>query len=315
LYQENPALVSTRVSHSLLMIWPDLPKRHQMGLIEKIENIINALLIRLQDLILLFVKKATPAKLIVLKGKLNSKKEMFFVWWNALTPKIKIWFKSLPPILKAKLAELDIKSKLLATYKKAQERTGSQIGTGKFNQVKKIIYAPFLVVGQWLQGLSALQSVLLMGFTAASILSVVNISFSGKRLLSHMDAGRNPASVEEDAAYPRPGYYKKQTRHVEFSGLRLPVYVPEVNELRTIDIDFIATLSSREAKVWLEKREFPFRDHLVMNMEPVTADFPLSEEGKEILRQKLWAETNDYLIENHIDANVVELKITYMLAN
>ncbi len=286
-----------------------------MGLIEKIEILINQWLIRLQELISSRVKKATPAKISVWSDKLHLRKKAVLVWYKGLAPRIKIGITSLTPVVRAKLAELDFKSKIVTTYKTALQRTGTQIDTGKLQKIKKIVYAPFLVMGQWLQGLTALQSVLLMSFTAASILSVVNISFSGKRLLGQIDANRAPASVEEEDAYPRPGYYKKQTRHVEFSGLRLPVYVPEVNELRTIDIDFIATLSSRESKVWLEKREFSFRDHLVMNMEPVTADFPLEDEGKEIIRQKLQAVTNEYLIENHIDAEVVELKITYMLAN
>jgi hypothetical protein len=174
---------------------------------------------------------------------------------------------------------------------------------------------PFLVVAQWVQGLSPAQALLLLGFSGASILSVIGIGFSGHKLAkNHLDDGRAPASVDE-ILYERPGYYKKQTRHFEVSNFRLPVYVAQVNEVRSVDIDFTATMSNRNAKMYLEKREFQLRDHLINNIEPSVSSFPLEEEGKEIIRKKVWMEINDYLKENKIEGEVTELKITYVLAN
>lgn len=284
-----------------------------MNLFSKIEDLVNALLIRFQELFWTLVQKATPARVKSFIEKFREKKSLFKAWLKTVPGLLKAWISNQLGVLKS----IDIKGKLKESYVAALARTKTNDDEvkGKFKLIRKVVMAPVLVVSQWLQGLSVMQSMLLMGFSAASVLAVIGIGFEGQRLAKHMEADRAPASAEVEDEYPRPSYYKKQTRHVEFSGFRLPVYVPEVNELRTVDIDFIATLSTREDKMWLEKREFQLRDHIILNMEPLTASFPLEDEGKEIIRQKLIAELNDYLVENKRESQVIELKLTYVLAN
>jgi len=65
----------------------------------------------------------------------------------------------------------------------------------------------------------------------------------------------------------------------------------------------------------LEKLEFQLRDHLILNVEPMLASFPLEEEGKQILREKLTMEINDFLSERKIVGEVKEIKLIYILAN
>lgn len=287
-----------------------------MDFMNKIEDLINKLLLRFQELFWLLVQKITPAPVKRWIELYRAKKAAALTWLKKVPGLLKTWGLKKITDLKATLKSLDVKSKLVASYNAALARTKTdgKTDSGKFSALKKILLAPVLVVSQWLQGLSAAQSLMLLGFTAASVLSVFSISFEGQRLLKQIESSRAPASAVEDE-YARPEYYKKQTRHVQFTNLRLPVFVAEVNELRSVDIDFIATLSTREAKLWLERQEFQLRDHLILNVEPLAAAFPLEEEGKEIIRQKLKAEVAQYLIDHKIKAEVIELKLTYILAN
>ncbi len=286
-----------------------------MDFLTKIENLINHLIIKLQELTVSFIKKRTPAKVKVILMKLQNAWLFCVINFKRLPQITKTWLIAFIAKTKANLLSYNYKAKLKETYDAAmaQYKLRQPKNAGKF---KAILYAPFMMMAQWLKGLSTAQSVLLLGFTAASFLAVCNIVFSGNRLLNqHLNEGRAPASIEDEIAYPRPVYYKKPTKHLEITSIRLPVYIPEVNELRSIDIDFVATLSNRSTRKWLEKKEFQLRDYLILHVEPLSASFPLEEEGKEIIRKKLLAEIDDFLILHQQDGHVTELKLTYILAN
>lgn len=282
-----------------------------MGFIEKIENLINVLLIKLAELMYKFVP--APIKRVI--EKIQSWFAFLGAQFKLLPSYAKTFILFLIGKIKSTLASVDFKAALKESYQKAISQYKEK-SSGKSSKLKTLFMTPFLVVGQWLQGLSTSQSMLLMAFTSASVLAAIGIGFSGNRLASHhMESNRAPASVEEEITYDRPAYYKKQTKHYEINNLRLPVYVAQVNEIRSVDIDFTATTSNRNARMFLEKKEFQLRDHLILQIEPSVASFPLEEEGKEIIRRKLLVEINDFLKLNNVEGEITELKITYVLAN
>lgn len=284
-----------------------------MEFLTKIENFVNFLLIKLQELTVAFIKKTTPEKVKVWLGKVQNFFYFCGVNFKRLPQILKAWAIAFFQNTKSSLLGYDYKAKLNETYKAAmvQYKLRQPKSNGK---LKALISAPFFMVAEWLRGLTTAQSVLLLGFSAASFLAVCNIVFSSQRLLQSNEPARAPASVEE-IVNPRPVYYKKPTRHLEITSIRLPVYIPEVNELRSVDIDFTATLSNRSTRMWLEKKEFQLRDYLILHVEPLAASFPLEDEGKEIIRQKLLAEIDEFLKIHEQDGNVTELKLTYILAN
>ena len=287
-----------------------------MSFLEKIENAINNLLILMGNAILRLLVRITPAKIQGLYSRFLD-----------LKAAINLWFKNLPAVakekapivlasIKSKLIALNIKGKLQHSYQSALSKYSDGKNDKKINRLKKIVLAPFLVVGHWLNGLTTAQSAMLLGLTTASILAAINMIFSGQRLLENQfKADRAPASVEAEVTYDRPDYYKRQTRHVTITSVRLPVFFPNVNELKTIDVDFTATLSNRMSRMQVDKLELQLRDHLVLNIEPMVAAFPLEEEGKEILRQKLFKEVTEFMKLREIEGEIEDIKITYVLAN
>lgn len=252
-----------------------------------------------------------PAKLVVFYASL--------IYW------IKN-FKTLPAILTKFFTELFVKLKgtlLTIDYKakyketsallQAHMRAQSAKGASKF---KVLIAVPYIVVAQWLQGLSFGQSTLVISFTLASFIAGVSIFSTGNRLVGLQNmVTRTPASVEEEEKYDRPVYYKKDARHFLVSNIRIPVHFSEINELRTVDIDFNATLSNRQSRKFLEKYEFQLRDYLILNVEPSVASFPLEDEGREILKAKIRNEIDNFLKERQVEGFVEEIKMTYILAN
>lgn len=283
-----------------------------MGLIEKIENFINLLLMKLAELI--YKLLPTPVKKFHEKILVRKQHATEFLKRSPLL--LKTLLLTLITKAKAKAVEYNIKAILGETLQKAQAQYKEK-SNGSLGKVKSLLLTPVFLFSQWLKGLSTMQSLLLMTFTGLSVLAVIGIGFSGQKLAkNHFDTGRVPASApEEDVAYERPEYYKKQTRFYEVTNLRLPVYVADVNELKSVDVDFTATLSNRSSKQYLEKNEFRLRDHLILQIEPSVASFPLTDEGREIIRRKILLEMNDFLATNEIQGEVTELKVTYVLAN
>jgi hypothetical protein len=281
-----------------------------MEFLAKIEALVDKALMAL----LALLAKLVPPKVKVLWEKLC-----------ALPGRVKLRLLALLPVVREKalalrkiLAGIDFRAKLLESWALARSRYEQQ-KKSPAGQMKLVLLSPFLLLGQWLQGLTAGQSLLLMGFTAASLLAGINIVFSGHRVARGIQESstRAPASAgeAEQDEYQRPGYYKKNLRHYGLTSLRLPVYIPEVNQIKSVDVDFVATLSTREARMLLEKKEFQLRDFLLLEIEPSVASFPLEEEGREILRHKLEIELNNFLALEGNGAHVEELQITYILAN
>lgn len=280
-----------------------------MNFLAKIENFINVILIKLGEWLWKIIPEPMK-KLCLAFGKKYDALQTFF---KQLPQKVLNLVLKLVAYAKTSLFT-DAKNALSETYKNAFAQYKGKKPEG-FDKFKRLFLTPFLMMGQWLSGLSPGQILLLLTFSGGSVLAVIGIGFSGNKLVSgNFDIGRGPASVEE-VKFERPVYYKSQTRHLEVTNLRLPVYQAKVNEIRSVDIDFIATMSNRNAKVFLEKHEFQLRDHLILQIEPMVATFPLEEEGKEIIRKKIENDINEFLIQNDVDGKVVQIKITYMLAN
>lgn len=269
-----------------------------MNFISKIEDILNTFLNKLFASFLKFIPKS-----------------------------LKTFFMIIPKLpFKIKKGLLDFISYIKVKFKESHQELlnmNAEKRSKAYRSVKAFFLTPLYMVGHWLDGLSTGQSILLLTFTSASLLSMISIGFSGKRIIYHdeeeliSEQTRLPASEakEEELTFDRPEYYKKQERHFGITNLKLPLYEGGLESIRTVDIDFNATLSNRNSRLFLEKNEFPLRDHLVLTIEPSLSEFPLEEEGKEIIRAKIAREINSFLSKHQIEGEVVELKLTYMLAN
>lgn len=287
-----------------------------MNLLDKIENAINKLLFLLGSLVVSFLKKILPKPFIRGFFYLKIKFQRSLRFLKLLPKRFLQWILEGFQNQKSHLLTFNYKEKIKETYTQALEQYKEKNQSAKTSKLKTIFMTPFLIIGQWLKGLSPGQSLMLLSFTAASFLAAVNMIFSGQRLIDHhMGRSRAPASVEEEILYERPAYYKGQTRHFDFTSLRLPVYFANVNELKSVDVDFTAILSNRMSRMQLEKLEFQLRDHFILEVEPVVASFPLEEEGREIIRQKLLTEVNRFIQSRKIEGEAIDLEITYVLAN
>lgn len=287
-----------------------------MGLIEKLENLINKLLLHLGEIFSRALMKIIPAPVLRLFAKI-----MAAALWLKNLPMLII--KGLPTFIataKSFAKGFDFKAKLKETHQLAMASyaKGQDQGSAKLSGLKSALLTPFLMLNEWIKGLSVAQTCVLLGFTAASVLAGVGVIYNSNKIITqYAKENRAPASVavEEEITSDRPEYHKQQNRRFDMMGVRLPVFFSTLNQLRSIDVDFSADLSNRLARMKLEKLEFQLRDHLILEVEPMVAAFPLEEEGKDILKDKLRREIKDFMVTNGIEGEVKEVKLTYILAN
>lgn len=286
-----------------------------MGFIEKIETIINKIIMSILHAIGIGVRKVTPQFIFKAHDKFKFLLQRFNTWLRQLPSLILKWLMAKVNSLKSNVGSIDFKGIINQHTKMILDKTGVSADSSVVKKIRAVVLAPFYLASKWFNGLSTNQALLLLTFTGASLLAVIGIFSSGSRIALLEEVARRPASIEPEAIYDRPDYYKKETKHFDMSNLRLPVFFSDINQLKSVDIDYTATLSNRAAKMYLEKQEFQLRDHLILQIEPIVPSFPLEEEGKDIIRKKIQQEIDQFLIKHGIEGKTVEVKITYVLAN
>ena len=272
-----------------------------MNFLFKIEDLLNNVLPWLgQKLMLLWSKICPPwltTKWLALKRKIAE--------WKAYRPKLKP-----REMLKLKVDYMGVFAAALDAGQKAFQKSKQH---SPLKAVVSALSAPFMYLFDWAATLKPAHFILLFVFTTASILSLMGIVVQSQKMLQTDAASRAPASAE--VAYSRPAYHKIDQREISFNNVKVPVYVTGLNELRALIIDFSVVTSNRATKRWLEKNEFQMRDHLIQTLEPVLPSFPMTEEGRAMITDKLKAELNAFLASHGVEGEIKETRLVYILAH
>lgn len=280
-----------------------------MSFLIKIEELINRGLFWLAAKIMKLLQRLCPPVLKKIWEKWQTKKSLYLAKVRALPAEAKALFAR-----KGELVKIDYKgvfTQAIEASKKVYESTKAH---SPHKAVLLALAAPFIFLYQWPSSLKPVHFVLLFTFTTASIFSIMGIALNAKRIAEKEFGGdRTPASVQDE--YIRPNYYKKNERSVSFNNFKIPVYVEAVGELRAVVIDFSVTASNRATAHWLGKHEFELRDHLVLTIEPVIATFPMTDEGRVMLSEKIKSEINIFLETHSIEGQIQEARIIYILAH
>ena len=97
--------------------------------------------------------------------------------------------------------------------------------------------------------------------------------------------------------------------------VKIPVWAAGVEKISTITVDFSIRTSTRFARYYLLEYEYKLRDHFFSTMEPIESDFPLEDEGKDIIKDVLIDEVNHFLKSNNVEGQVEEINILYIVGS
>lgn len=283
--------------------------------LESIENFINQILEKVGSLLLKFLLLLVPKKLIQLFRirKLNQEKR------SANKPKRK---RSLKRHIKR--VKIVSKKRLNSFLRYSHQR--------KFNTLyfrsrdylfSKSIKEHFLVIKKYSKLIIAkviakyrFSKAQLATFSVTCILFVVGgfgVYTSSEKIYKSEFPNRAPASVQQYDY--RPEYKTYQARTTQVMNIKIPLLVEDVTEINSVTIDFTVRTTTRFAKTFLENYEYKLKDYFFTTAEPIISDFPLEQEGKDVLKEKITTELNLFLDENGVEGRVENIELTFIVAS
>lgn len=113
----------------------------------------------------------------------------------------------------------------------------------------------------------------------------------------------------------RPAYYRQAEKMFKIEDMNLQLFLEDTHRNRQVWIDFSMLASNRNAVLFLKEHEVQLKDHIMTNVEPVIPSLPVEEEGRQIIKDKLRLEINEFLKKNEIEGKILEIYIDYLMVS
>lgn len=182
-----------------------------------------------------------------------------------------------------------------------------------FKKIKSLIKALFLLVKKSFSKLLTSQAAVRALSISLIVTGATSIYLSYNDIYQAENPNRSPASVQEYDY--RPEYKTFQSRSLKVMNMKVPVEVESVREISSITIDFSIRTTTRFSKLFLENYEYKLKDYFFTTVQPVISNFPLEAEGKDVLKEKITEEVNNFLRENGVEGKVEEIEIVFIVAS
>lgn len=164
-----------------------------------------------------------------------------------------------------------------------------------------------------IRGINKTTAILSTSLTILLFLGAFSVYTGMYDIVTKEFPSRNIASVQEYDY--RPDYQMYEQKTLKVLNVKVPIFVEGIGKIDSITIDFSLRTSTRFAKYYLIEYEYKLKDYFFTTVEPVVSDFPIETEGKEVLKEKIRDEINNFLYENYVEGEVEEVNILYMVGS
>ena len=113
----------------------------------------------------------------------------------------------------------------------------------------------------------------------------------------------------------RPKYFLQLEKMTSIKDLNLQLFLEDTKRNRQVWIDFTSLASNRNVVLFLKDHSVEVRDYLNMHVEPVIPQLPIEEEGRQIIKEKLRLELNQFLKDNQIEGQILEIYVDYLMVS
>ena len=281
----------------------------------RIEELLNHLIANFSAMVNNLVDSLTPGKvkntLETSKKKVKERKEHL---------KTKAIEKSSEAISKIKNTKEEATKKVALAQEKAAEIKSkakeTKVSDFKWAKISAVILAAAAPAVSKIKGIFAgLQPQTVVTFVALSTvgtLAGLNIYKESKNIEEKAQA-QSGELVEEvkdaTAASRRPAYFKKQEKQFRLNNIVLPAYLEKSKGLKKLVIDFTVEGSNKYIKAYFWNNPHLIQDVLNSRVEPISVDFPLEDEGKTIVKDKIKEEIKKLLEKQKIKGEIKEVYI------
>ena len=127
------------------------------------------------------------------------------------------------------------------------------------------------------------------------------VAHCSKKLSEKTTKTDQAVEVEEvkdgDAISRRRGYKRAKEKHFVIRNVSLPVYFSTKTKYKKLIIDFDIKSSNRYIKAYFDSNLHLVKDKLNNSLEPISVSFPLNDEGKMIIKNKIKREMNELILD------------------
>ena len=273
--------------------------------INKIEEKLNNIIVSVLTILKSFIAKFIPQKIA---QALRKKKKSCIAKKNQITSKL----ESSTVSLKKKTNVY--KTKALSGVKKAKRIDVKSINLKHVVTGLIALIIPNIVkLKVWYLALKPQTIALAISGTTIVSLASLNIYVQSQKIANKAETAQNAEQVEKvknaDSLTRRPSYYKRDEKQFLIEGVHLPIYFSGKPYMKRLELDFTIQASNKYIRAYLNKNHHLLRDSLNTNISSVDVDFPLKEEGKIIIKDKIKKEINLLLKRIKIKGEITEVHI------
>lgn len=110
--------------------------------------------------------------------------------------------------------------------------------------------------------------------------------------------------------------YKKFTRRtLKVQNVAIPIIVKDKKDIHSFLTDFYVRTNTVFAKLYLDHNQHKIRDRFYENTYRMPASFPLDNDGKGVIKEKIIFELNRLLKDNRVEGEVLEVSLDAPIAN
>lgn len=136
-----------------------------------------------------------------------------------------------------------------------------------------------------------------------------------KQILKMIEGAKIKTVEVRQVLNARPTYFQQTEKMVSFKDLNLQLFLEDTKRNRQIWVDFTVLASNRNIIFFLKDHEIEVRDFINMQVEPVIPQLPIEEEGRQIIKEKLRIELNDYIKKSGIEGKILEIYVDYIIVS
>ena len=160
--------------------------------------------------------------------------------------------------------------------------------------------------------------VVIITFTSIILIMLGIFGYVRKIYYGAAIEGKGRMEFEQKIKTPRtrPSYFKRilPEKHIDIYEITLPIYIESINSVRTLMIDVTLETSNRYLKQFLYEKSYLIKDRLNNTIHPIIPDFPLTLEGKLIIKKQIIDEINILIKELKIEGEIKKVHFQTVIA-
>lgn len=277
-----------------------------MKFINKFEDKLNQIIYWILSLI----KKLTPKPLRKVIHKLSSNTKLFKKRiQNALITKIKFYVLKLKELNNHFFTKAE-SMKDFSFSEKINEKKMKLLIYYKSNSIRSILKDLVVILITTFSILKTKKRVLRF-FSLIFIVTSSFIIFN----ISNKSSSQNRQIASKRTKLFRPAHNRFKRRTLKVLNVSIPVFLNNKKDFHSFLTDFYIRTNTVFAKLYLDHNQHMIRNRFYENTYRMPSSYPLDDDGKRVIKEKIILELNALLEDNKVEGKVLEVSFDAPIGN